>query len=100
MSDADHHGHGPGHGHEHEHSHDRPERGLSGRLWASVTHLFTPHSHDAADRVDEALEGSRAGMRALWISLLVLGSTAIFQAVVVVLSGSVALLSDTLHNVA
>ncbi|GAB3879421.1 cation diffusion facilitator family transporter [Kibdelosporangium lantanae] len=39
-------------------------------------------------------------MRALWISLAVLGVTAAAQAVVVVMSGSVALLSDTLHNVA
>jgi cation diffusion facilitator family transporter len=43
---------------------------------------------------------SREGMRALWISLAVLGVTAMAQAVVVVWSGSVALLSDTLHNVA
>jgi cation diffusion facilitator family transporter len=39
-------------------------------------------------------------MRSLWVSLAVLASTALVQAVVVVASGSVALLSDTLHNVA
>jgi cation diffusion facilitator family transporter len=39
-------------------------------------------------------------MRALWISLAVLGATSILQGVVVVFSGSVALLGDTLHNVA
>jgi len=39
-------------------------------------------------------------MRALWISLAVLGATALAQGVVVAASGSVALLSDTLHNVA
>jgi cation diffusion facilitator family transporter len=58
------------------------------------------HSHDAADRFDPALESSRAGLRAIGISLAVLTTTAAAQAVVVVLSGSVALLSDTLHNVA
>jgi cation diffusion facilitator family transporter len=63
-------------------------------------HGFRPHSHDAADRVDPALESSRAGLRALGASLGVLALTAAAQAVVVVLSGSVALLSDTLHNVA
>jgi cation diffusion facilitator family transporter len=42
----------------------------------------------------------RDGMRALWISLVVLGATALGQGMVVVASGSVALLSDTLHNVA
>lgn len=41
-----------------------------------------------------------AGRRALLISLVGLGVTAVVQAIVVVLSGSVALLGDTLHNVA
>lgn len=59
-----------------------------------------PHSHDVADQVDAALESSAAGLRALWISLGVLGLTAAAQAAVVVRSGSVALLGDTLHNVA
>lgn len=85
----------PGHGHGHN-----PARRPLRRAWDAARHLVTPHSHDAADRVDSAMEASRAGMRALWISLAVLGVTAAFQAVVVVASGSVALLSDTLHNVA
>ncbi len=63
-------------------------------------HRVRPHSHDSADKVDEALEASRDGIRALWVSLLVLIVTAAVQAVVVVLSGSVALLGDTIHNVA
>jgi cation diffusion facilitator family transporter len=50
--------------------------------------------------VDAALETSRDGLRALWISLLALGATAVAQAFIVVLSGSVALLSDTAHNAA
>ena len=65
-----------------------------------LRHALTPHSHDPADKVDSALESSRAGLRALWISLVVLGATAAAQAVVVAYSGSVALLGDTLHNVA
>jgi cation diffusion facilitator family transporter len=65
-----------------------------------VHHLVTPHSHDSADRVDSTMQASSIGMRALWFSLAVLGATAAVQAVVVVASGSVALLSDTLHNVA
>jgi cation diffusion facilitator family transporter len=63
-------------------------------------HLLTPHSHDPADKVDQAMQTSRDGMRALWISLAVLAATAALQAVVVARSGSVALLGDTLHNVA
>ncbi|GLY93988.1 cation efflux system protein [Actinoplanes sp. NBRC 103695] len=65
-----------------------------------LRHAVTPHSHDSADKVDSALESSRDGLRALWISLVVLGVTAVLQAVIVVFSGSVALLGDTLHNVA
>jgi cation diffusion facilitator family transporter len=65
-----------------------------------LRHALTPHSHDSAHRVDPALTASRAGLRALWISLAVLGATAAAQAVVVAMSGSVALLGDTLHNVA
>src|SRR5690606_40782148 len=40
------------------------------------------------------------GLRATWISLLGLGVTAAAQPAVVALSGSVALLGDTMHNVA
>ena len=46
------------------------------------------------------MEASAEGMRTLWISLAVLGATAVIQAVVTALSGSVALLGDTLHNAA
>ncbi|NYH80012.1 cation diffusion facilitator family transporter [Actinopolyspora biskrensis] len=82
-----------------EHSHGSP--GWTPRaLSRSLAHLFVPHEHDTAERVDRAMETSRAGMRALWISLLALGVTAAGQAAVFALSGSVALLSDTLHNVA
>ena len=63
-----------------------------------IAHVFRPHVHHHADKVDTALEASAEGMRVLWISLAVLAGTAAVQAVVVVLSGSVALLGDTLHN--
>jgi cation diffusion facilitator family transporter len=63
-----------------------------------MSHLLTPHSHDASDSVDTALESSAVGIRAVKISLVVLGITAIAQAVVVALSGSVALAADTIHN--
>ena len=46
------------------------------------------------------METSAAGMRTLWLSLAVLGATAVAQAVVAALSGSVALLGDTVHNAA
>jgi cation diffusion facilitator family transporter len=56
------------------------------------------HSHDHADHVDGALSSSAAGIRAVKISLLGLAATAIAQLVIVVLSGSVALFADTVHN--
>jgi cation diffusion facilitator family transporter len=75
------------HGHGHGHS-------FRGRVRA----VFRPHSHDAVDSVDAALAASAEGIRALRTSLLVLGATALAQLVVVVLSGSAALLADTIHN--
>ncbi|MFE2298064.1 cation diffusion facilitator family transporter [Streptomyces sp. NPDC059445] len=92
------------HGHHHAHdSHDghdghdhRHGDGRGGRL----RHLLTPHSHETTDKLDSALEASARGMRALWVSLAVLGTTALAQAAVVVLSASVALLGDTVHNAA
>jgi cation diffusion facilitator family transporter len=90
----DHGGHAHGHGHPHDHDHE----GAAG-LWGRVMQL-RPHSHEAMDKVDTAMESSREGMRALWISLAGLGVTTLVQALVVALSGSVALLGDTLHNAA
>jgi cation diffusion facilitator family transporter len=77
------------HDHDHEHAH-----GLRG----AIKEIFAPHSHDAADSVDSALESSAAGIRAVKLSLLVLGATAIAQIVIVVMSGSIALAADTIHN--
>jgi cation diffusion facilitator family transporter len=67
---------------------------------AGLGHLLRPHSHEPANKVDPAMEASTAGLRTLWISLAVLAGTAALQAAVVAVSGSVALLGDTLHNAA
>ncbi|MBP2336180.1 cation diffusion facilitator family transporter [Saccharothrix coeruleofusca] len=75
------HGHGHGHGH--------------GRSWWGV-----PHRHTTADRLDPALETSRQGIRALVVSFVALLLTALAQAVLVLVTGSVALLGDTVHNAA
>ncbi|WP_460523776.1 cation diffusion facilitator family transporter [Flindersiella endophytica] len=69
---------------------------VSGRF----LHALVPHSHDTADTVDDTLEASRRGMRALWWSAAALLVTAVGQGVLVGLTSSVALLSDTLHNAA
>lgn len=93
---------GHSHGHEHEHGQSQHEEshghshshGLKGWL----REVFVPHSHDAADSIDNALESSAQGIRAVKISLLGLGATSLFQLIIVLVSGSVALLADTVHN--
>ncbi|MFC9332766.1 cation diffusion facilitator family transporter [Arthrobacter sp. NPDC057009] len=89
----DHQDHGHHHDHDHDHGH-RHHKGLKGWLYE----LFIPHTHDAADSVDDALEASSEGIRALKISLLMLLGTTVLQFLVVLVSGSVALLADTIHN--
>jgi cation diffusion facilitator family transporter len=86
---ADEHGHGNEHG---------PGRVHAERLAARLRHVLRPHSHEAAEHVDAAMGASSEGLRALWVSLAVLAATAAVQAVVVAVSGSVALLGDALHN--
>ncbi len=84
------------HGQDHHHRHSH--HGSGGPIGAALREVFAPHSHDAGDSIDGALESSAAGIRAVKISLLVLGATAAAQIVIVVISGSVALLADTIHN--
>ena len=68
--------------------HHHHRNGVIGRLRS----VLRPHSHDATDSIDPALEGSAEGIRALKISLVVLLLTAIAQLAVVLVTGSVALL--------
>jgi len=92
--------------HSHAHDHGRsdhghgPDHARRSGLWGRVTGLLAPHSHDAGDAVDTELEASQLGIRTLIISFAGLAVTAVLQLVVVLLSGSVALLGDTLHNFA
>jgi cation diffusion facilitator family transporter len=92
------------HTHSHDHQqpghHHRHHSGRRGAVASVFAPVFAPHSHDSADSVDSALEGSSQGIRAVKISLVVLGVTALLQLLVVATSGSVALLADTVHNVA
>lgn len=53
------------------------------------------HSHGL---IDDSIKRSRDGLRAVLISLAVLGATAAAQAALFVLTGSVALLADLIHN--
>jgi cation diffusion facilitator family transporter len=85
------------HAHSH-HDHDHGGSGLGGKVKAALHEVFAPHSHDASDSIDDALESSAAGIRAVKISLVALVITAMAQIVIVAISGSVALLADTIHN--
>lgn len=87
-----------GHSHDDRHAHSHQGHGHGGRIGAALREVFAPHSHDASDSIDGALESSAAGIRAVKISLLALGATAVAQLVIVAISGSVALLADTIHN--
>lgn len=53
------------------------------------------HSHGL---VDPSIKRSREGLRAVGLSLLVLGLTAAVQTLIYLASGSVALLADLIHN--
>lgn len=65
-------------------------------------HVHThDHEHDQAHGhglVDRSILRSHAGLRAVLLSLGVLGLTAVAQGLVFVISGSVALLADLIHN--
>lgn len=87
---------------EHHHRHDQHDHGGHGHDhgtgvvgWLRQTFA---HSHDVHEKVDEAMATNERGIWALKISLVGLGLTAIFQVVIVLLSGSTALLADTIHN--
>ena len=82
------------HGHDHDHGHDHGH-GLSGRLRAAVR----PHAHDANEAIQSAEEASQDGIRAAWVGLAGMTATAVLQIAIVAVSGSIALLADTLHNV-
>jgi cation diffusion facilitator family transporter len=63
-----------------------------------VRDILRPHSHDGADSIDAALESDERGVRAVKVSFVALMITATVQLVMVVATGSVALLADTIHN--
>ena len=79
----------------HDHSHPH-RKGWLGRFGG----LVAPHSHDGMESVDRALTDSEEGMTALKLSLAVLAATAAVELSIVLLSSSIALLGDTIHNFA
>ncbi len=70
-------------------------RGRSLSEPAAHDHDHAGHSHGL---VHDSIKRSRDGVRAVGISLAVLGLTAVAQAAVFAASGSIALLADLIHN--
>ncbi len=56
------------------------------------------HRHEHFGSADSALLATAQGVRATWVSLTLLAATAVAQLIVVIFTGSVALLADTIHN--
>lgn len=83
MSDRHPHEHSPGHDHAHAHGHDHGHDFGHG------------HTHGI---VDPSITTSDRGLWAIKWSFVGLAVTAVLQLVVVFISGSVALLADTIHN--
>src|SRR5712692_2349064 len=75
--------------HHHLHHHDPADNHHNAR---------TGHQHRHGT-VDSTMLTTQRGMWAIKWSLICLGATALIQAVLVWISGSVALLADTIHNV-
>jgi cation diffusion facilitator family transporter len=58
-----------------------------------------PHGHGHSHGlIDDSIKRSREGVRAVSMSLAVLGAAAVLQALVFMASGSIALLADLIHN--
>jgi len=60
-----------------------------------AAHTHSGHSHGL---VDPSIKRSREGLKAVGLSLLILGLTALAQVAIFALAGSVALLADLIHN--
>jgi cation diffusion facilitator family transporter len=103
-------GHSNKHGHDHpekdRHDHERSGHGehpeehehSKNPLLQSLQHFFSPHSHGHQEAALDPNLATDRGVWALKVSLAVLMATALFQVFIVAISGSVALLADTIHN--
>jgi divalent metal cation (Fe/Co/Zn/Cd) transporter len=80
------------HGHPHEGAHAHGRRPSERRGGRGHAH---DHSHGL---VDDSIRRSREGLRAVGLSLGILGVTALAQTAIFVATGSVALLADLIHN--
>lgn len=92
--------------HLHAHAYRGPHRHVLRLRRSQLLEPVELHRRDAAAHshshshglIDDSIKRSREGVRAVLLALFILGVTAAAQALVFVLSGSVALLADLIHN--
>lgn len=99
--------HAEGHDHErphpHRHGHYDHDHGHThgSGVWSRIAAGLHVHGHSDQKQAlasDSAFAATNEGIRTVWIALALLGLTTLLQVVIVVWSGSVALLADTIHN--
>jgi cation diffusion facilitator family transporter len=96
MTDAGHH---PGVANDtHNRRRERHHHGRRVGWGHAVMGLVRGHRHDWGDAIDTALESTRRGTRAVKVSFLALVVTSVLQLMLMVVTGSVSLLADTIHN--
>ena len=90
----------------HDHPHDAHDHGGEDGhshgtgLWGWMNTIFHLHGHSGQqqERASDPALNTAEGIRTVWWALVALGTTTMLQIAIVFYSGSVALLSDTLHN--
>jgi cation diffusion facilitator family transporter len=90
-----------GHSHDdHGHSHDDHGHSHGSGLWGVLNSVFHLHGHSdqQQQRAADPAMATEEGIRVIWLALAALALTTIIQIGIVWLSGSVALLADTVHN--
>jgi cation diffusion facilitator family transporter len=71
-------------------------------VWGWVNTVFHLHGHSQQKSMlvsDMAARSNEIGIRTVWWALAALAITSVIQVVIVLMSGSVALLADTAHNI-
>ncbi len=96
------HGHDHAEDHYHPHGHNDPHGHSHGTgLWGWINTIFHTHGHSEQQlqrAADPALSDNSEGIRTVWLALGALGTTTVLQIIIFLLSGSIALFADTVHN--
>ncbi len=95
----EHHGH-EHHEHEHHGHHDHNDRPSGWLGWIAAIFHWHGHTHGHEELAhDQAFVENNEGIRTVWLALAALVLTSLIQIAIVMWSGSVALLADTVHNI-